>query len=287
MPIGSVVELNAFCNQQYLQIFTTNVHSNSCQVSKDIVSSATEAIVSKTLHDCKLNLAELPKPDNRRSTERFMCEEVCNKSDIVYGRCTKFSKDINQTDRYLNDKLGDVSAEHLTDPSNEASEVKSMEDLQFDSNKDHVHCHCSLRPELSNSSRTRIDACGILVGGKACTDNRSKDEAGSNASDVKCISVDRRKVARLNDDIYWHHYRNSISVAMKNKMKANENAEIKILCLSGDLSLIPLLIPITGLHQNYNRYFNRFLSFSVSPLPFMSSIVLSCGGIVYVNTNFT
>ena len=225
------------------------MHASGCLVSKGIVSSATETTVSKTLHDFKLNSAELQEPDNRKSTERFMCEEACNESDFVCGRCTKFSKDIDKTDRYLNEKLGDVSTEHLTDPTNEAAQVKSMEELQFDRNKDHVDCYCSLGPELSNSSRTRIDACEILVGGKACTDNRGRDEASNHSSDVKCISVDRRKVARLNDEIYWHHYRNSISVAMKDKMKANKNVEIKILCLSGELSLIPLLIPRTGLYQ--------------------------------------
>lgn len=186
--------------------------------------------------------------DERKAIEGSKCE-ACNKSELTCARCTKLSTELNQTEIYRDEKLRDVSAERFTDPSNRASHVKSTEELQFNSDKNHVECHYSLEIELFNSSRTKMDACGISLEGKACTNSGEKDEASNHSHDVKGISVDRRKVARLNDDIYWHAYRNSISVAMKDKLKADENAEIKILCLCGELSLLPLFIPVTGLHH--------------------------------------
>lgn len=58
------------------------------------------------------------------------------------------------------------------------------------------------------------------------------------------LSVNRRKVARINDEIYCRHYKSAIARAVE--MKSNSNGHTDILFICEDISLLPLLIADRG-----------------------------------------
>ena len=61
-----------------------------------------------------------------------------------------------------------------------------------------------------------------------------------------CITANRRKVARLNDEQYLEVYQKAISSAIQTLESASCNGGIDVLCLCGEMSIIPLVIPQKG-----------------------------------------
>ena len=75
--------------------------------------------------------------------------------------------------------------------------------------------------------------------GKTYTENSQKSI---------CYPVNRRKVARVNDEVYSEQYRNAICHAISKKREGND-CIIDVLFICEDVSLLPLLVPKKGMHS--------------------------------------
>ena len=90
--------------------------------------------------------------------------------------------------------------------------------------------HKGLSGRVGNKSGLRNCSCGSSK--LNCMENESLERT--------YISVNRRKVARMNDGIYYEQYRKAIAQTITERLKVKDHIDVLFIC--EDISLLPLLV---------------------------------------------
>jgi len=224
---GSSVELQCRCKEQFLQIFTHRIHAPSCTSLS--VSSAMESDLD-VFTDSQRGLFAR-NPGSYIGKQSRVTED-----GVVYsGHCSKPPTSTSKSGLKIEDK-GHVD-EYGAFQGEGGKWLASNKPVEI----------TSTRPTNSNngiSISPRESLFGHMddEGGQgSCTcDDRQLSSIESQSWSRTYVPVNRRKVARINDRLYYELYRKAISEVIAESFKSRSHLDLLFLC--DDISLLPLLV---------------------------------------------
>ena len=87
-------------------------------------------------------------------------------------------------------------------------------------------------------------------GQRICTcGDRPPNSIESQSCNITYVPVNRRKVARINDKVYYELYHKAISKVTAESLKLRNDLDLLFLC--DDISLLPLLVNSKGEYVRY------------------------------------